>query len=109
MSKLPTITCLALALAFAAGLSAQAGDVSSSVVMGRDILKENDCNGACHQKVMKGADPVTLYTRSIRKVNSPEELKRQVDMCISVLNAPIFPEDATHVVTALDHDAYHFD
>ena len=90
-------------------LPAQAQDVKSQIQFGREIIKENDCNGACHQKAVKGANPVTLYTRSIRKVNSIEELKRQVEMCISVLNAPIFPEDAAHVVTALDHDAYHFD
>lgn len=90
-------------------VAAGESEASADVVAGRAILEENGCNGACHQARVKGADPLTLYTRSIRKVNSREELKRQVEMCVSALNAPIFPEDIDHVVSALDHDAYHFD
>jgi hypothetical protein len=101
--------CLAACFGMAGIASACAQSAEGDAALGRVIIKENECNGACHQKAVKGADPVTLYTRTIRKVNSPEELRRQVDLCISFLNAPIFPEDAAHVVTALDRDAYHFD
>ncbi len=92
-------------------LQARAGeaDAPADVVMGREIMKENGCNGACHGKVVKGGEPFTLYTRAIRRVNSLEELRRQVELCVSSLTLPIFPEDVDHVVTALDHDAYHFD
>lgn len=109
MIRMAVFWRLSLACMAFLAMPVQAQEAHADVQLGRDIIKENECNGACHQKVVKGADPVTLYTRSIRKVNSPEELKRQVDMCISFLNAPIFPEDAAHVVTALDRDAYHFD
>ena len=84
-------------------------DAPASVVVGREIMKEHGCNGACHGKLVAGAEPFTLYTRTIRHVNSIEELRRQVELCVSRLNLPIFPEDVEHVVTALDHDAYHFD
>jgi hypothetical protein len=92
-------------------LQALAGDADApaNVVIGREIMKENGCNGACHAKVVGGGDPFTLYTRSIRRVNSLEELRRQVESCVSSLSLPIFPDDVSHVVTALDHDAYHFD
>lgn len=86
-----------------------AQDRSQNVQLGQDLIKDNDCNGACHRKAVSGADPMTLYTRPIRKVNSVDELKRQVKLCISFLNAPIFPEDIDSIVTVLDHDAYHFD
>lgn len=84
-------------------------DAPANVVIGREIMKENGCNGACHGKLVPGAEPFTLYTRAIRRVNSLEELRRQVEFCVSSLNLQIFPEDVDHVVTALDHDAYHFD
>lgn len=99
---------LSFVIAFV-GFDAHGQDVEPNIATGREIIRENDCNGACHQKVVKGADSLTLYTRTIRKVNSSEELKRQVEMCVSLLNAPIFPEDIAHVVRALDHDAYHLD
>lgn len=101
----------AAALLWAAAPPVVAGEIAldPSVVAGREILAENGCNGACHQSRVKGGDPMTLYTRTTRRVNSTEELKRQVEMCISLLNAQIFPEDVDKVVTALDHDAYHFD
>jgi hypothetical protein len=86
-----------------------AQDMSSPLAMGRSLLIDNNCNSSCHQKIVRGEDPITLYTRSIRKVNSSEELRRQVDLCISFLNAPVFPEDVALIVKALDHDAYHFE
>lgn len=98
------IACLTTQQALAGEAGAPAG-----VVIGREIMKENGCNGACHGKIVKGGDPFTLYTREIRRVNSLEELRRQVELCVSSLGLPIFPEDVDHVVTALDHDAYHFD
>ena len=103
-----SVSCLYFAIAFA-GSDARGQEGASNIATGREIIRENDCNGACHQKVVKGANPLTLYTRTIRKVNSSEELRRQVEMCVSLLNAPIFPEDVAHVVRALDHDAYNFD
>jgi hypothetical protein len=86
-----------------------AQDMSSELAIGRSLLTDNKCNGSCHQNIVRGDDPLKIYTRSIRKVNSSDELKRQVDLCVSFLNAPIFPEDVALIVKALDHDAYHFD
>lgn len=105
------VLLLAGAIAHLSALPAFAGetDATANVVIGREIMKENGCNGACHGKLVPGADPFTLYTRAIRRVNSLEELRRQVELCVSSLNLQIFPEDVDHVVTALDHDAYHFD
>lgn len=105
------VLLLAGAIAHLSALQAFAGetDATANVVIGREIMKENGCNGACHGKLVPGAEPFTLYTRAIRRVNSLEELRRQVELCVSSLNLQIFPEDVDHVVTALDHDAYHFD
>jgi hypothetical protein len=83
--------------------------VADTVASGRRLLAENGCNGACHQARVGGRDPSTLYTQVTRRVNSREELRQQVDVCVSRLNAMIFPDDIEAVVSALDHDGYHFE
>jgi hypothetical protein len=100
---------LILCLALLTPVYCFAQQASADVQMGRGLLADNQCNGSCHQKIVKDENVLTLYTRSFRKVNSPDELHRQVELCISFLNAPVFPEDAALIVKALDHDAYHFE
>lgn len=80
-----------------------------AVIAGRKLLAENNCNGDCHRVRLGNADPMTLYSRLTRRVNSREELRQQVELCVSRLNSLIFPEDLESVVTALDHDGYRFD
>ena len=98
---------LAVPLLFACA-SAAAGEPTSSAVIdvGRSLLQENGCNGACHSGRVNGADPSVLYTRTTRMVNSREELRHQVEVCVSRLSSQIFPEDIESVAAALDHDFY---
>ena len=90
---------------------AQAEDASAltSIELGRQLLTENGCNGSCHSAHMNGSGSTTIYTRTTRRVNSHEELRHQVQVCVSKLNAQIFPEDVDSLVTALDHDFYRFE
>lgn len=92
-------------------LSAVAGEHSTTheVETGRRLLAENGCDGSCHRSHAPDDDPVSLYTRATRKVQSRAELRRQVEFCVSQLNSMIFPEDIGSVVAALDHDHYHFE
>lgn len=83
--------------------------VPASVVEGRRLLGENNCDGACHRGRSDDDDPLSLYRRADRKVQSREELHRQVGFCVSRLGSMIFPEEIGSVVDALDHDHYHFD
>ncbi|WP_407048884.1 hypothetical protein [Methyloraptor flagellatus] len=82
---------------------------SPSIELGRRLLAENGCNGACHLARVTDGNPMSLYTRSTRRVNAREELRRQVEVCVSRLNVMVFPEDIESVVGALDDDFYHFD
>jgi hypothetical protein len=83
--------------------------VPASVAEGRRLLAENGCDGACHRARTDDDEPTSLYRRPDRKVQSREELHRQVGFCVSRLGSMIFPEEIGSVVDALDHDHYHFD
>lgn len=78
------------------------------VTLGRRLLSENDCNGACHQKHSPDGNALTLYTRPDRKVKDLPGLRRQVSRCVSMLNALIAPDEIEAVVAALNHDFYKF-
>lgn len=103
------VACAILWLLSAAQAWSEERSVPAAVASGRHLLSENGCNGACHQARTGSADPATFYGRATRRVNSREELRQQVDVCVSRLNAMIFPEDIEAIVSALDHDDYHFE
>ena len=79
-----------------------------TAALGRRLLSENGCNGACHQKHSPDGNALTLYTRPDHKVKDLPGLHRQVARCVSNLNTPIAPDDIDAVVTALNHDYYKF-
>ena len=87
-------------------LSAGAVRADDDLALGRRLLAENRCNGACHQSHAEDNDPLSLYTRENRKVNDRAALRRMVDKCVSSLGSMIFPEDVDAVVAALDQDFY---
>lgn len=80
-----------------------------AVEAGRRLLAENNCNGACHRIRSEDDDPLSFYRRPGRKVQSREELHKQVELCVSRLGSMIFAEEIGSVVSALDRDHYHFD
>lgn len=79
-----------------------------AIEAGCRLLRENDCDGACHRSHAADDDPSSLYSRETRKVQSREALHRQVELCVSRLGSMIFPEEISSVVAALDNDRYHF-
>ena len=79
-----------------------------SIEEGRLLLKENRCNGSCHQSHSEDNDPLTLYTQTNRKVRNRPELDAQVKKCVANLGSMIFPDDMQSVSEALDHDFYKF-
>ena len=87
-------------------LSAGAAQAEDALALGRLLLAENRCNGACHQSHAEDNDPLSLYTRENRKVNDREALRRMVEKCVSSLGAMIFPEEMDAVAAALDQDYY---
>ena len=90
--------------------SAGANDASRpwSAEAGRQLILDNGCNGPCHARRLRGGDPGELFTRTIRQVNSREELRRKVEACVSQLATMIFPDDIDDVIEALDADFYRF-
>ena len=109
LGRMLRISCIAVCCISARCAFASEALTAASISEGQRLMAENHCNGACHQTRAVSSDPLALYTRSTRRVNSIEELRRQVESCVARLAAPIFPDDIEHVVTALDHDAYRFD
>lgn len=89
-------------LALARGAQAEDQD------LGRRLLAENRCNGACHQSHAEDNDPLSLYTRDNRRVNDRVALRRQVERCVASLSSMIFPEELDAVAAALDRDFYKF-
>jgi hypothetical protein len=85
--------------------AAWAGE-DESVALGRRLLTESDCNGACHQKHSPDGVAISLYTRPNAKVKDLPGLRRQVERCVSNLNAPIAPDEIDAVVAALNQDYY---
>lgn len=96
--------------AAASRLQVRAGEADPpSVEVGRRLLAENNCDGACHRARANDADPTAIYRRADRRVQAREELERQVAFCVSRLGSMIFSEEIGSVAAALDHDHYRFD
>ena len=53
-------------------------------------------------------DSLRLYTRPDAKVKDLPGLRRQVDRCVTALNAPVAPDEIGSIVAALNHDFYKF-
>ncbi len=101
---------LVVGLFAAASRAPRAGEAEvPSIEAGRRLLAENQCDGACHRARANDADPTAIYRRADRRVQSREELDRQVAFCVSRLGSMIFSEEIGSVAAALDHDHYRFD
>jgi len=87
--------------------AAWAGE-DETIAQGRELLAENQCNGACHQAKAPDNDPLRLYTRPDAKVKDLPGLRRQVNRCVSALNTLLAPDEIASIVAALNHDFYKF-
>ncbi len=76
--------------------------------LGRRLITENQCNGACHQSRAADGNPTSLFTRANRKVNDLPALRKQVGRCLSAANPMASSEDADAITAALAHDYYKF-
>lgn len=68
-------------------------------------LAEKDCV-SCH--VRRFGDAASIYTRTDRKVQTPEQLLAQVQFCNVDLKAGYFPEEEEHVAAYLNLTYYKF-
>ena len=81
---------------------------AETVALGRKLMAENDCNGACHRARAPDGDPARLFTRANAKVKSLDGLKQQVTRCVAGSGARIAPDEIDAVVAALNQDYYKF-
>jgi len=95
---------LAMLLAFTPALAGE----DEAIVRGRELMTQNQCNGACHQAKAPEGDPAKLYTRANAKVKSLDGLKRQVERCVAMVGAHVAPDEIDSVVAALNADYYKF-
>lgn len=69
-------------------------------------LVEKDCV-ACHI-TRAGGDGTTMYLRSDRRVNTPQQLLAQVRYCNTELGTNYFPDEEAHVAAYLNAQYYRF-
>jgi mono/diheme cytochrome c family protein len=62
---------------------------------------------ACHAS-MFGGDGSSIYTRSDRKVNNPQQLLSRIRACNTNVGAGWYPEDEENVAAYLNATYYHF-
>ncbi|MFV0279784.1 MAG: hypothetical protein ACK5JM_03355 [Rhodoblastus sp.] len=100
---------LALAAAiFSALVSPLAAQEDSAVAEGRQLLKELNCNGSCHQSYSADNEALSLYTREDRKARDRAALDRYVRQCVASIGSMVFPEDVPKLSTALNADFYKY-
>jgi hypothetical protein len=68
-------------------------------------LSEPKCV-ACHER--RFGDAATIYSRSERRVHSPEQLLAQIRICNAELGANYFPEEEEHIAAFLNSQYYKF-
>ncbi len=104
MWQILTVAMLTGTLAVVAGAQ-QPKAFSGGDTKAGQTLADKDCV-ACH--VRKFGDAHTIYTRSERKVRTPEQLLAQVQLCNAELSTNYFPEEEMHVAAFLNAKYYKF-
>ena len=87
--------------------SARAQD-AAAIEEGRQLLKEHNCNGNCHQSHSADNEALSLYTREDRKAVDRALLDRYVRQCVASVGSMIFPDDIPKLSNALNADYYKF-
>jgi mono/diheme cytochrome c family protein len=64
---------------------------------------------ACHAGKFGGKDGSDIYTRSNRRVTSPDALRQQLTACTTMLNLGLFPEDENDIAAYLNMHYYKFE
>lgn len=64
---------------------------------------------ACHAGKFGGKDGSDIYTRSDRRVTSPDGLRQQLTACTTMLNLGLFPEDELDIAGYLNAQYYKFE
>ena len=90
------------------GLGVACAEDASTLELGRRLIVENQCAGACHQSRAANGDATSLFTRANRKVNDFVALRKQVGRCLAAVNPSAPPADADAIAAALAHDCYKF-
>jgi len=104
MLRILSVALLSGTLALAAGAQ-QPKAFSAGDAKAGQALAGKDCV-ACH--VRKFGDEHAIYTRSERKVRTPEQLLAQVERCNAELSTNYFPEEEMHVAAYLNSRYYKF-
>ncbi len=82
-------------------LSASATDISNRILIDGEVLYTEECQ-RCHDNSLV---PINDNT-SMQSLN---DIREQISLCVGVLNIPWFPEDEEDVALYLNHDFFHFE
>lgn len=104
MTALHALAVSILAAAVPAFAAPPAPFATGDAVAGQ-ALAERDCV-SCHAGKFGSADAV--YTRAVRRVQTPRQLLAQVQVCNVELGKGYFPEDEDNVAAYLNRDFYKF-
>lgn len=101
-----TIRTLAAASLLIAGAAHADPFADAHPEAGGDI-HTNQCV-ACHATSFGGTEGSDIYTRSDRRVTSPDALLQQITFCTTQLDLSLFPEDERDIAAYLNMHYYHF-
>jgi cytochrome c2 len=73
---------------------------------GQKLIAKYDCN-SCHKGKM-GGDGTTIYTRTNRRVNSPEDMVQQMEMCSGAIGKQLSAQEKQDLAAYLNKTYYHF-
>ena len=73
---------------------------------GKKLFDQNKCN-SCHANML-GGDGSAVFTRTDRKIKSPQSLATQITRCSVNLGLTLFPEDEEHIAAYLNKNYYKF-
>ncbi len=91
-----------------AGSGVAWAEEDATLALGRRLLAEHQCNGACHASQSKTGDALGLYSRADRRVHDLGGLKAQARRCVAGAGATLTPAEFDALVAALNQDYYKF-
>lgn len=90
----------ALPLFIVLSIDVSANDIDNRILIDGEVLYTEECQ-RCHDNSLV---PINDNT----SMESLNDVREQISLCVGVLNIPWLPEDEEDVALYLNHDFFHF-
>ena len=82
-------------------LGVSANDIDKRILIDGEVLYTEECH-RCHDNSL-----VPIHDNT--SMESLNDVREQISLCVGVLEIPWFPEDEEDVARYLNHDFFHFE